>query len=213
MLLDAEGHLPYLDEHMDRMAGSAAALEFPFDEEKIRTALLSWLGEDVSGPMVVRMRLDKRGATWFELHPVPTVDINHTLKVLLSDSSMDSSNPLLKHKTTDRTVYDTELATARGRGFDEVLYTNATGELTEGAITSLFIRTDDGWITPAVECGLLPGTWRARYLDETGARETRITKEILPKALEVVMGNAVRGTMSVSEIIDSAGEILFKMPR
>jgi para-aminobenzoate synthetase/4-amino-4-deoxychorismate lyase len=132
------------------------------------------------------------------------------LRIVLSTVTTDQGEPLLAHKTTARKVYDRELAAAREKGFDDVLFTNTAGELTEGAITSLFIRTTDGWSTPSLTCGLLPGTWRARYLVDTNAKETRITPEIFSRALEVVLGNAVRGKQTVNEIVDRKGNVLYR---
>lgn len=210
MLLDTNGALPYLAEHMDRISRSATALGYPFDSDSTRASLRAWLSADIIGPAVVRMRLDIRGDTWFELLPFPETDRGQGLKVLLSSTVMDEADPLLMHKTTARTTYDRELAVARQSGFAEALFTNRAGELTEGAITSLFIRTDDGWITPSLSSGLLPGTWRARYLLETNAKEARITPDILSNALEVVVGNGVRGKMGVDEIVDQGGKTLYR---
>jgi para-aminobenzoate synthetase/4-amino-4-deoxychorismate lyase len=209
MLLDSRGALPFFEDHMNRMSSSAAALGYPFEVHRIEDFLGRWLCEGTKGPAVVRMCLDKRGETWFELLPCPEVS-ESGLRIVLSTVTTDQGEPLLAHKTTARKVYDRELAAARGKGFDEVLFTNTAGELTEGAITSLFIRTADGWITPALSCGLLPGTWRARYLLKTGAREERITPDIFPEALEVVVGNAVRGKQTVGEIFEGEGNVLYR---
>jgi para-aminobenzoate synthetase/4-amino-4-deoxychorismate lyase len=209
MLLDNNGALPYLSEHMDRISRSATALGYPFDGDSIRTSLMAWLGADMIGPAVVRMRLDHRGGTWFELLPFPGTDGGRGLKILLSSTAIDETDPLLLHKTTARATYDQQHAAVRDKGFDEVIFTNNAGELTEGAITNLFIHTADGWITPQLFCGLLPGTWRARFLAETRAIEKGITPEIFSRAMEVVVGNGVRGKMIVSEILDEKGEILY----
>ncbi|MDF1535295.1 MAG: aminodeoxychorismate synthase component I [bacterium] len=210
MLLDSKGILPFFEDHMNRMADSAEKLGYPFEVSMIRGALFQWLGENTEGPAVVRLRLDKRGDTWHELLPSPTKRNDNGLKVIFSSVAMDRTEPLLAHKTTSRKVYDQELAAARDEGFDEVLFSNTAGEMTEGAITSLSIRTSDGWITPALSCGLLPGTWRARYLAETGAREGSITPDVFQTALEVVVGNAVRGKMVVDMIVDEDGWVLYR---
>jgi para-aminobenzoate synthetase/4-amino-4-deoxychorismate lyase len=210
MLLAGDGTLPFLDEHMERMARSADVLGFFFEEDAIRVSLATWLGEDAVGPAVVRLRLDMRGDTWFELLPLPEPGQDQVVRVVLSSITMDEKDPLLGHKTTARSIYDRELKEVRRRGFHEVLFTNNGGELTEGAITSIFVLTDNGWTTPSLDCGLLPGTWRARYLLETKAREDRITPEIFTEAVEVVIGNGVRGKMSVDEIISRDGKVLYK---
>jgi para-aminobenzoate synthetase/4-amino-4-deoxychorismate lyase len=50
-------------------------------------------------------------------------------------------------------------------------------------------------VTPAVECGLLPGTLRAELLASGQIVEGRITKEDLASADEIWLINSVRGWM------------------
>jgi branched-subunit amino acid aminotransferase/4-amino-4-deoxychorismate lyase len=47
-----------------------------------------------------------------------------------------------------------------------VLFLNERGEATGGAISNIFIEMDGQWLTPPVDCGALPGTYR-RHLLET----------------------------------------------
>jgi para-aminobenzoate synthetase/4-amino-4-deoxychorismate lyase len=50
----------------------------------------------------------------------------------------------------------------------EVIFENEKGELTEGAISNIFLSQSGGLITPPLTCGVLPGVFR-RYLLETCA--------------------------------------------
>ena len=79
-------------------------------------------------------------------------------------------------------------------GFDNVLFLNQRGEVTEGAISNVFMEKDGKWLTPPVDCGLLAGVYR-RHLLETraGIEERVLTEEDLRRADAVFLANAVRG--------------------
>ncbi|MCX6986262.1 MAG: aminotransferase class IV, partial [Lentisphaerae bacterium] len=102
----------------------------------------------------------------------------------------------LYHKTTNREFYDAEFKQAHSEGFDEVIFMNEKGEVTEGAITNIFILTKDGWRTPPLKCGLLPGIWRKKMICELRAKEKIITLKNLKTAKKIIIGNSVRGSQN-----------------
>jgi para-aminobenzoate synthetase/4-amino-4-deoxychorismate lyase len=76
-----------------------------------------------------------------------------------------------------------------------VLFLNLRGELTEGTRTNLFLEKDGRLFTPALRCGLLPGTLREELLDLpwAAASEAVLTEVDLKEADRVYLGNSVRG--------------------
>jgi para-aminobenzoate synthetase/4-amino-4-deoxychorismate lyase len=79
-----------------------------------------------------------------------------------------------------------------------VLFRNERGELTEGAITNLFIEKGGRLATPPVSCGLLPGTFRADLIErEQGRVQQRILVVAdLESAERIFLANSVRGIMA-----------------
>ena len=59
-------------------------------------------------------------------------------------------------------------------GFDDVLFLNLRDEVTEGAISNIFIEKDGRWFTPPVECGLLAGVYRRHLLETRPEIEERV---------------------------------------
>jgi para-aminobenzoate synthetase/4-amino-4-deoxychorismate lyase len=106
---------------------------------------------------------------------------------------------MLFHKTTYRPVYGDAFKAAIEAGFDDVLFLNSRGEVTEGAISNIFVEKNGRWLTPPVECGLLPGVYR-RYLLDTkpGIEERVIHIEDLRQADAIYLTNAVRGLRRVA---------------
>ena len=70
-------------------------------------------------------------------------------------------------------------------------------EITEGAISTIFVEKDGVLYTPPVRCGLLPGTLRAHLLEKKKCREKILFKEDLFAADRLFCGNSVRGLVEV----------------
>jgi para-aminobenzoate synthetase/4-amino-4-deoxychorismate lyase len=131
--------------------------------------------------------------------PIPPAAQAELPQVTFSAQATDPNSPWLYHKTTQRELYDAERQRALAQGFHEVLFTNTRGEVTEGSITTIFIQQQNTLLTPAMECGLLPGVFR-RYLMEQApllVREAILTRRDLEKAEAIFVGNSVRGLVQV----------------
>ncbi len=64
-----------------------------------------------------------------------------------------------------------------------MLFLNERDEVTEGAISNVFIEKDGQWFTPPVRCGLLPGIYRRHLLEtKAGAGEKILRLEDLAAA-------------------------------
>ncbi|KAF4703764.1 hypothetical protein FOZ63_031544 [Perkinsus olseni] len=185
------GTIEFLDYHAQRFAASAAALwGVPRDEaEAAFRRILNTKLVGVIGPKRLRLEMNselvEEGWRCDEC-PLPVATPQ---PLRLSDTAVDHSDLRLRHKTNDRRVYPTQP--------DRLLY-NERGEVTETAIANVGVRREDGVIiTPAGDCGLLPGCYR-RWLLETGkAVEGIITlnmlKGFVKEGREIVCFNSVRG--------------------
>lgn len=115
-------------------------------------------------------------------------------------------SPILRNETSPFTSIKSlnygdnilEKRRAHREGFDEPVFLNRKGFLTEGATTNLFGILDGKLITPAASCGLLPGTVRRYILERYPVWETEITPELFMKCSEAFVTNALLGIMPVS---------------
>jgi len=119
------------------------------------------------------------------------------IKVIVSKQTVDSKNVFLYHKTTQRRFYDDMYMKALDDNYDEVIFTNEKGFVTEGCISNIFIKKNHQWKTPQISCGLLPGIWRAKMIKVLDVKELNITLEDLKNADEIIMCNSVRGITNV----------------
>jgi para-aminobenzoate synthetase/4-amino-4-deoxychorismate lyase len=186
MRREADGRIELLEMHLDRMARSAAYLGFAFDRERARRATAG------QGPARVRLALDRYGALEVEEGPLPEAT-GRPWRVLVAARRVDSRDPRLAHKTTDRDRYDAEIDEARRMGFDEALHVNERGELTEGCLTNLLVCLDGEWWTPPEGSGLLPGVYRRALIEAGRVRERTLWLSDLRRASAIRLCNAPRG--------------------
>lgn len=174
-----------LESHLARMEASAKSFGLPFDAQSARRALTDAVGgADV--PLRVRLTLDEMGDHQVTIDPLQPNPAHWSYAI--SGVSMQSTDPILRHKTSWRAVYDRE---SRRYGTDEVLFLNERGELTEGARSNIFIARHGVFLTPPVAAGLLNGRLRAELLQKGLAKEARLLPDDLMG--QVFLGNSLRG--------------------
>ena len=136
---------------------------------------------------------------------LPTKDT--VWRFVISDLRLDEKDLFFYHKTTRRQFYDREMERQKDlTGCDEVVFFNMRGELTEGTRTTLFVERDGRLFTPALRCGLLPGTLREELLDlpRASASEAVLTEADLRDADRIYLGNSVRGLVQ-AKLLEAAG--------
>ena len=120
-------------------------------------------------------------------------DATRIWRVALAAEPVASNDPSLRVKTTRRGVYDR--AKAARPDVDDVLLWNERDELTESTIANVVVEIDNGWYTPPLSCGLLPGIFRAAVLDADMVRERVVTKDDLRRATRLWLINSLREWM------------------
>ena len=124
----------------------------------------------------------------------PSGEANRIARVHFAPQRTDPADAMLYHKTTHRPLYAQAFEQAARAGFDDVLFLNLRGEVTEGAISNVFVEKDGRWATPPVECGLLAGVYRRHLLATRPEIEERVLfLNDLRHADGVYIANAVRG--------------------
>jgi para-aminobenzoate synthetase / 4-amino-4-deoxychorismate lyase len=194
------GNYPLIELHLDRLADSAEYFGFSCDRSATHSALLreATLFPDQL-PRKVRLLLDFDGTTHIESEAVANLSRFEPARVCIAPERTDPDDRFLFHKTTNRVIYDSAFAMAGSAGFQDALFVNTRGEVTEGAISNVLIEKDGRWYTPPVVCGLLAGVYRRFLLETRGDIEEKIlTLEDVRNADAVYICNAVRGLRRVS---------------
>jgi para-aminobenzoate synthetase/4-amino-4-deoxychorismate lyase len=197
-----DGGFRFLSQHLARLQASAAHFDFVFERDVI-AAQLQELSISMRPDLRYMIRLllaaDGQAAVQStEFAPCSTI-----ARVNMASERTSSGDYFLQHKTTRRELYDGSYRRARLAGFDDTLFANERDEITEGAISNIFIEKDGRWFTPPLSSGVLPGIYR-RYLLESraGATERVLTLEDLRQADQLYICNAVRGLRKATLHLD-----------
>jgi branched-subunit amino acid aminotransferase/4-amino-4-deoxychorismate lyase len=181
------------DGHRARIACSARALGFAFSPDAYEQALAQACAASRAERLRVRLELRRDGGLRAAAAPFSPEPAEKVWRVALAQARLDSRDLLLRHKTTQRAIYEEalRLAQAADPGIDEVVFLNERGEVCEGSRTSVFVPLGDALLTPPLSCGLLAGVLRASLLCRGKARVHRLRLDDLADGF--VLGNALRG--------------------
>lgn len=201
LLWHPERGFSHLDLHLSRLLSSAEYFLFSVDGASLQSRL-NQMHEEYSQlysePQRVRLLVNSTGHTELQVSSLEPLD-HAKMTVGLSTKRTNSADRFLFHKTTNRQLYDQELAAARDKGYFDVLFKNEREEITEGAITNVLIEQAGVLYTPLVSCGLLPGVLRKSLLvsQQRPVQERVLFEEDLLKADALYVCNSVRGLMKV----------------
>lgn len=210
-----------LTEHVERLKftvdyfASKTGMEevFPFEiEENYIFQLLVKAIDDsqlsTAEPLRIRLLTSMEGKIRVELYETaPRVDL---LDGLLDDYPQDQRydvyvdttpvlpSPFTSFKTTSRDVY----TRARNKALpgsskrEEVILVNSCGEVMEGSITNIAIKSESGeWITPKLTSGCLCGVTRHFLLQKNMIKEDLIQLDRLHVGQDVLMLNGILGVV------------------
>lgn len=191
MLWTREKGYQNLEMHLSRLKNAAQHFDMRFDEIHINQ-MLADVAQNIAWDMArIKISIDETsdGVEIFEF-----ANDDRDWKITLSKTIMQSNNPWLYYKTTNRKTYDDEWKKYKSQGFDEVIYINENGELTEGSRTNIFIDFGDGKLaTPPQKCGLLNGILRQKLIESGKAFEKILHFNDLHAAQHIYVGNSLRG--------------------
>lgn len=197
--------------HLKRLCESAAYFNFHCDEKEISQQLNTLLPV-LNQHQAVRVRLLLYRDGTLELSTTPCnapqnlffptplpQDEEKLPHITISRQATDSRSAFFYHKTTHRALYTSERDKALNQNFVEVLFENERGEMTEGSISTLFIRKNTIYFTPPVNCALLAGTLRQHLLTTFPGQvqEALLTRADLETAEAIFIANSVRGIIQV----------------
>ena len=140
----------------------------------------------------LKMILRQDGSFNFEKHPVK--ETKSDIRLIVSSLKADSSDIFLRHKTSNRQIYEAALKEAHDAGADDAVISNERGEITEASSSNVFIEKNGKFFTPPLSCGLLAGTYREYLLRANPGkyRERILTAHDLESADGVYLCNSVR---------------------
>jgi para-aminobenzoate synthetase / 4-amino-4-deoxychorismate lyase len=185
--------------HMQRLSESAAYFNYKYDKNYVVKSLNNVSHNFNKGQKYkVRMLLSEDGSLGVKYSMIGKESAGRTIAI--SSVKTNSEDKWLYHKTTNRHLYDSEYDRYKKLGFFDVIFKNEKDQITEGAISNIFIVRNDVYYTSPIECGVLNGVYRRHLLNgrKIKIKEKPIYQEDLLSADAIVMTNAIRGMVEVS---------------
>ncbi len=185
-----EAGLHRLDAHLARLARACGYLGISFSPAAARARLAETVA-GLSEPARVRLSVTREGGLRVVTAPLPPLS-PEPVSVGVALERCDERDPLRRHKTTARALYDAAAERAAAAGLADVIFLNRLGTVAEGAISNVFVRRDGGLVTPPTSAGALPGVLRGQLIAEGVCREDEVSLAEL-EAREFYVGNSLRG--------------------
>jgi len=180
-----------LEMHLARLKNAAQHFGFRFDEDYIKHMLKNTADNIAWNKARIKISIDE---TSDEVAIFEFENDNKDWKIALSKTIIQTNNPWIYYKTTNRKTYDNEWQYYKDRGIDEVIYQNEKGELTEGTRTNIFVDFGDKKLaTPPISCGILNGILRQKLIENGDAYERILHADDLNAAQHIYVGNSLRG--------------------
>ena len=144
-------------------------------------------------------------ATATALEPYPAEFYEKGMTVLISVHKQSRLDPTIGYKTLSYLPRLMSLREAQVRGCGEALWFTHESLLAEGAISNVFIVSDDVIKTPPIDTPVLPGVTRKAIIELAAAngislRETPLTINNVVEADEIFLTNSVMEIMPVCRV-------------
>lgn len=126
-------------------------------------------------------------------------------KIMLSPYKTNEHSIFTYHKTSNYGENILALRDAKARGYDEVIFKNFSGNISEGSLSNVFLVRDNIVYTSTIESGILAGVMRALVIDilkDMGIKiiEKNISYDELAAADEIFLSNSLMNIMPVSKL-------------
>ncbi|MBU3106263.1 aminotransferase class IV [Clostridium gasigenes] len=131
-------------------------------------------------------------------------DYKKGFKLKLSKVIRNSTSSLTYIKSINYIENLMENQKAKEEGYNEVIFLNEKGFVTEGSTSNIFIIKKGIIYTPKVECGLLNGILRSFIINNFTVIEKEITLKELIESDEIFITNSLVGIMKVTSIKENS---------
>ena len=188
----------FLNEHLERLKKSMEEIGLLPLEEKILREYLDKLDIKDKGLKITVTPLNII-ITQREI-PYKEEDYNRGMTLTISKVRRNSTSRLCYIKSTCYIENLIEKENAKKIGYDDVIFLNEKGYVTETSCANIFIVKNKEIFTPKINDGLLDGIIRRKIVENFNVKEKNITIEDLKETEEVIITNSLMGVMSIKKI-------------
>lgn len=189
-----------LSYHMERLKNALGILGIPMPvslQEEIDHHI-RWMPEDKD---VLRVSVSQNNTVWeMRKNAYTKQQYAQGFSMMYSSVRRNETSQMTGIKSLNQGDNILQRRLALRSGFDEVVFLNSKGELTEGTVSNLFFVSDKRLYTPGTDCGLLAGTMRRWLIEKYDAKEIHILPQDVESFQEMFVTNALLGIMPVRQL-------------
>ena len=178
--------------HWARLQITAHHFRYPLMQMQLESDMAQLAQKHEEGQWRVRLALSVTGAVQFTVAQLlPSAE---PVKLQLARQPILNAvaqSDVVRFKTSVRHHYEV-FEPRSAEVFDTVLF-NENGEITEGTRGNIAMQLDGQWVTPALQCGLLPGVGRALALSQRRLVEKVVVIDDLRRITDWAFVNSLRG--------------------
>jgi branched-subunit amino acid aminotransferase/4-amino-4-deoxychorismate lyase len=194
MRVEPGNKIALLPGHLARLRASCIAMGYEWPGDPLITAVQRH-AEQLDGSVSHRLRLLVGPARVYSIETGVLAATPQPVTVRLSPEPLKADAFWLRHKTTHRPWYaDAQRWLDDHPECFDVIFFNQEEALCEGTRTNVYVLDGSGdWLTPPLDCGVLPGVQRQALLDGGRVREAKLSRRQFLAAESVRVSNALRG--------------------
>jgi len=186
-----------LEDHLDRLERSAAAIELPVDRPTLVDEIESLLAEFGAGDGQLRILITRGGRRIAVTEPLP----ERAETIRLATVTYSPSVILTGVKSLSYAANMQATRLAQGQGADEAVLVTPNGTVLEAPTSTIFWVSPQGILrTPSLESGVLQSITRARIVAELEVEEGSWPVADLRAAQEAFLASTTREVQAVSAI-------------
>lgn len=188
------------ERHYNRLSDSAEGLLITLPTRRDIELGMSTVLQGNVGRSRLRLSVLSDGQ-WF-ITVEPEVFSDKPISLTRASGVKSSKGPLSGVKSISYGESLLEVRKAKQLGFDDGIFLNENGHVVETAFSNLLILTSDGWLTPDLKTGCLPGITRGLLLNWFDVEEAFFTFEQLLESRAVYLTSSIRLIQPVGKVED-----------
>jgi len=188
-----------LDEHLDRLERSAAAIDLPIERETFESEIAALLAEFGNDEAQLRLVVTRGGRRLAFTENLP----DYASKESVTLATVEYTPTLILNGVKSLSYAANMQASrlAKARGAEEALLMRPDGIVLEAPTSTLFWVGADGTLrTPALDVGILASITRDRLVRELKVEEGTFPLQDLLGAREAFLASTVREVQGVSAV-------------
>lgn len=191
-----DNHVVLLDYHLQRLEEGKEKLAIDVDLTK--DEIVNYIKDNPMENGVLKIIISDKNIIWQCRENSYSDDkYKKGFSVCMSSVSRNETSFFTYIKSLNYGDNIIEKRLAAQKGYDEPIFLNSKGQLTEGAVSNIFFIKDNMIFTPQLSCGMLNGTIRKYIIDTYKVVEKVIYPDEISCFDEMFLTNSLMGIMPV----------------